>query len=458
MEGLKEQLVALFNKINPNVTYPFDLLISDFEEFNIYFKFPESLDKRGRKRTMIDQKYIHNIRDKLNLKVLKSGNIKYEFHVDKNIHDNRITGYLKITSEYFKSRDKIMNSYFELLPNEMLGTIIGYLNRLDVTILILDINININMNDNIFKDLISNKGKQLFSILNQIKDDFELKSSFNGRPLGLPSDQNDFSHFDQLKSVGTESQPNKKTLIKLTWTQMYLLFYKVIIFNFDQVKRADFNHPRDAPIYYYLFKRDYNDLGDYLIQVEPIRDDVNTPQFYLTDQKFGFLWNDLYLMMEIKNIPDTITIIQIMVKENERVNIIKMLELTDKYGINYSNTDFDDFRDIIYELKDIEVDKFKENKIKMIKFIYNKTGKNSGMQTLLFPELFKWFRGHDEDSDIKNTYGPSEYYDLQELTEIWENDYEDEPEYIELMDETLKFIASDNPQFDLKAFYRNVNE
>ena len=414
MEGLKEQLVALFNKINPNVTYPFDLLISDFEEFNIYFKFPESLDKRGRKRTMIDQKYIHNIRDKLNLKVLKSGNIKYEFHVDKNIHDNRITGYLKITSEYFKSRDKIMNSYFELLPNEMLGTIIGYLNRLDVTILILDINININMNDNIFKDLISNKGNQMFSILNQIK-----------------------------------------MILRLTWTQMYLLFYKVITVDF---KLANFNYPRDAPIYYYLFKRDYNDLGDYLIQVEPIRDDVNTPQFYLTDQKFGFLWNDLYLMMEIKNIPDTITIIQIMVKENERVNIIKMLELTDKYGINYSNTDFDDFRDIIYELKDIEVDKFKENKIKMIKFIYNKTGKNSGMQTLLFPELFKWFRGHDEDSDIKNTYGPSEYYDLQELTEIWENDYEDEPEYIELMDETLKFIASDNPQFDLKAFYRNVNE
>jgi len=314
----------------------------------------------------------------------------------------------------------------------MFETIIEYLNRLDTTILILDIN----GFDNIFKNLISNKGSQVFSIINQFKRDFELKSS---------------------KSVGTESQPyNKKDFTKneqVTWTQMYLLFHQVISWigygdlNPDQISLFQMN--RHDPVCRYEFKRDYSSLYDYLSQFETLQIDLLEPQFYLTDKRWGYDWYELYYYMSDNNSSGILSTIEDLVRNNKKIDIIKVLELTEKYGIDYADMEGDYYRETLYNLVNIDDVEWKEIQIKLVKFLYNRSGDNTGITLLWYPKLFK-FRGHDEDSDIKNTYGPVDYYDLQELTELWTDDYENTQIYKELMDETLKFIASDNPQFNFE--------
>jgi hypothetical protein len=426
MEELKQQFITIIGdnkdiKLN-HLTFntndlTFDVTIDDFEEVTITFDIITK-DIRNKKNQHLFQ-ILNPISYDLRIHVYLINGVIYSFHPDQhNYGYQMITGYLKVRPNYFNLRSRIPNTYLNEVPSEILSIIIEYLNRLDITVLILDMDVS----DNIFKNLISHKGIQVFKVLSQFKKHLEL-----------------------------------------SWTQLYLLFYKVmkidpeVMHDFDDENMKLFEHARDDPVCRYLFKTRYNDLYDYLSKFEKIKKDTSEPQFYLTYTRWGFDWSELYSYMVDQN-DGILGTIEAIANDNLDLDIIYALKLTEEYGVDYSHMEGDYIRETFYNLKDVDDPKWRDTQIKLIKFIYNYTGDNAGITSLRYPELFKWFRGHDQDSEIKNTYGPVEYFDLDDLSEMWADEYvEAGPEDRKIMDETLKFIAEDNPQFNLDEFYREAN-
>src|SRR5205823_5029628 len=80
------------------------------------------------------------------------------------------------------------------------------------------------------------------------------------------------------------------------WKETYLLFYKLIKQNFgkDTVSTIETKHARNDAEYRYITKIKYPEVYNYLIQFEKFKLETLDPQFYLTNQRGGFDWLDIY--------------------------------------------------------------------------------------------------------------------------------------------------------------------
>ena len=134
--------------------------------------------------------------------------------------------------------------------------------------------------------------------------------------------------------------------------------------------------------------------------------------------------------MEEKDLEEVMDIFERIYYMGNPVDIVKLLEILEEYGFNFDFKSFHDYyHDLLKGLHLIKKRSYKDFKIKILQFLYNKVGFENALFYIYDPNLFKWYREVQGSFEIKNTRGSINYDDIaspEEFVETWADQYIDE--------------------------------
>jgi len=416
--GSGADIFEIFSRVSEDHLNQIKQILSDITGENINYVLPNS------GRTKLYNIKSDGYKSTIQLKITKFTRTFIDKHYEIIGNKIIITGYEEYSHAYVNNfltniRGSVGQTYFNLLPSEILIDIIPKLSILDL----LNFKLSIEIPDHIFQYIINIKSSsnEMKNILSEFK--LELNT--------------DYYHIYMIFYELFNNNLNNATSNKLALNTKELHITKIL--------------------YKYYLKLNYPLIYDIINRYCDI-EIPNDVQFFrhMEGCEIYKVW---YFALHEKHPEEFLMILEDLSSSNPRIDIdtlyiLEAAEAAEKYGLDFTKINSGYYRESVYQY-------FAEKTIdqNLIKFMYNKLGDNASIIFISDVKLFKWFRGYDQDSVIKNTFGPIEYYDLDDLYEMWTDSYIEADSSIKKeMDKTIDFISIDYPAFSKELFYNEIKE
>ena len=342
-----------------------------------------------------------------------------------------MSGHIDIIKGYFLN-DGAINVYtrFHSIAIEFIQRILKELNRLEILSLI-DACFG-NINQNIFSNLLLEFDPEIYHSLENVTD------------LNMLSWQDIYLMFHpKIKNDTDELYKNYLYYKARTYNHHQGLYQEItklenVDYYSSHCKKRINNDFRDHKLFY--LKNFNNNIDWYKVFTSLNKKEYFNIIMYLLDQYEIFLESTDDLLIEI----DTFNIL----------DIIKMLR---KMGYSYKYKKSILIQYLISANYDMHP-KMRLQVENMLKYFYNIKKYPGILACLANLDLLKWFRGYDQDSEIKNTRSTN-YEDYPREAYIsWISEYYHASlEIRHIMDQTINFIDKDWPAFGKSNFYESID-